>query len=76
MPTERICYNRREKKKRWNLIDYPKPENESVRLEALRRYRLMDTAPDQVYDDIVKVAAHICVVPMALITRLEEQRQR
>lgn len=75
VPAERICYNKREKQKRWTLIDYPKPENESARLEALRRYRLMDTAPEQVYDDIVKIAAHICEVPTVLITLLDEHRQ-
>lgn len=57
------------------MFDFPKPENESARLEALRRYRILDTSPEQVYDDVVKVAARICDVPTALITLLDEDRQ-
>lgn len=53
---------------------YPKPENESARLEALRRYEILDAAPEQFYDDAVAMANVICDVPMALVTFIEEER--
>ena len=54
------------------------PENltpEARRLEILRRYQILDTAPETEYDDIVRLAASICQVPIALLTFVEEGRQ-
>jgi PAS domain S-box-containing protein len=45
------------------------------RLAALDRYRMLDTGPETVFDDIVKVAAQICGVPMALISFVDDRRQ-
>lgn len=54
---------------------FPIPDNESSRLQALRDYGILDTMPEQVYEDIVKLASAICGTPMALITLLDEDRQ-
>jgi two-component system, sensor histidine kinase len=54
------------------------PENispEARRLEVLRRYQILDTAPETEYDDIVRLAANICQVPIALLTFVDESRQ-
>jgi len=51
------------------------PENEAERLEALRSYHVLDTAPEQTYDDLTTLAAHICRVPIALISLVDESRQ-
>ena len=42
----------------------PLPENEAARLEALRQYAILDTAPEQGFDDLVRVASILCGTPM------------
>jgi hypothetical protein len=32
---------------------------------ALRRYGILDTLPEQAFDDLTLLAAHICQVPVA-----------
>ena len=44
------------------------------RLAELRRLLVMDSTQDQAYDDLTRIAAEICSVPMALITLLDDQR--
>ncbi len=51
------------------------PPNESARLEALRRYRLLDTPPEEELDDLTRVAAALCGTPIALISLVDEHRQ-
>ena len=53
----------------------PIPDNEAQRLAALQEYRILDTAAEQAYDDIVALAAYLCDVPIALITLVDESRQ-
>ncbi|SEL53500.1 Signal transduction histidine kinase [Pseudoxanthomonas sp. GM95] len=48
---------------------------EQRRLEALRRYEILDTPPETVFDDITRIAAQLCGVPMALISLVETERQ-
>lgn len=51
------------------------PKNEQARLDALRRYEILDTQAEQAYDDITRLAAHIARVPIALISLVDEDRQ-
>lgn len=53
----------------------PIPANEARRLEALRRHRLLDTAPEREFDDFARLAALICDVPIALINLIDADRQ-
>ena len=51
------------------------PDNEARRLAALERYRVLDTSAEQIYDDIVRVAAGVCGAPIALISLIDQHRQ-
>jgi hypothetical protein len=53
----------------------PLPTNEAERLAALKEYHILDTGTEQSYDDITTLAAHICEVPIALISMVDEARQ-
>ena len=49
--------------------------SEAARLDALRRYQILDTAPELAFDDITKMAAFICGTPVALMTLVDDKRQ-
>jgi signal transduction histidine kinase/DNA-binding response OmpR family regulator len=51
------------------------PEDDKVRVEVLRRYHILDTAPEQAFDDIAALAAHSCQAPMAAVSFLDAERQ-
>jgi diguanylate cyclase (GGDEF)-like protein/PAS domain S-box-containing protein len=53
----------------------PLPRNEAERLAALRRYEILDTLPEQVFDDLTLLAAQICEAPIAVVSLIDEDRQ-
>lgn len=53
----------------------PLPHNEAERLAALYRYRILDTAAEAEFDDFTALAAHICEVPISLISLVDSGRQ-
>ena len=53
----------------------PLPSNESARLEALSQYKILDTAPEQAFDDLTRLAAQICETPIALVSLVDARRQ-
>ena len=53
----------------------PLPPNESERLAVLRRYAVLDTAPEPAFDELTRLAAQICAAPIALITLIDGTRQ-
>lgn len=52
----------------------PLPQGETSRLESLRDLGILDTSPEQVFDDIVRLAALMCDTPVAFIDFVDEQR--
>jgi PAS domain S-box-containing protein len=53
----------------------PTPRDEASRLAALARYEILDTAPEQEFDDLTKLAAHVCGTPLAQVTFVDRDRQ-
>ncbi|HEX2457224.1 MAG TPA: ATP-binding protein [Vicinamibacterales bacterium] len=49
--------------------------DEKARLATLRHYRILDTEPEQAFDDLTLLASHICATPIALITLVDADRQ-
>ena len=49
--------------------------HERARLEALESYKILDTLPDQDFDELALLAAHICCAPIALVTFIATNRQ-
>lgn len=49
--------------------------NEAERLKALHQYKILDTNPEQAFDDLTLIASQICGVPIALISLVDEDRQ-
>lgn len=50
-------------------------KNEAARLASLQRYAILDTEPEQAFDDFVLLASFICKAPIALISLVDENRQ-
>jgi anti-sigma regulatory factor (Ser/Thr protein kinase) len=49
--------------------------DESARLAALKKYRILDTDPERAFDDLTMLASHICGTPIALISLVDADRQ-
>ena len=50
-------------------------QNEKKRLKVLWQYEVLDTVPEEVFDDLTELAARICEAPIALISLVDEKRQ-
>jgi PAS domain S-box-containing protein len=57
------------------MIPAPPTPDEKERLEALRQTGLLDTLPEQVFDDLTALASTICEAPIALVSLVDESRQ-
>jgi len=50
-------------------------DTEVARLEALRQYQILDTEPEEAYDNLAQLAAFICGTPISLVNFIDENRQ-
>jgi GAF domain-containing protein len=53
----------------------PIPANETIRLKVLWQYDVLDTVPEEVFDDLAELAARICESPIGLISLVDKERQ-
>ncbi len=53
----------------------PLPSNEAARLDALDEYEILDSSTEQAFDELTRLAAHICGTPTALISLVDSDRQ-
>lgn len=53
----------------------PKPKNENERLAVLERLNILDTGPEQTFDEIVALASQICETPVSLVSLVDANRQ-
>lgn len=56
-------------------MNAPNPASEATRMEALNEYKVLDTLPEQAYDDIAYLASYICKTPVAMISLVDNHRQ-
>ncbi|HEX5805717.1 MAG TPA: diguanylate cyclase [Macromonas sp.] len=45
------------------------------RLEALRRYDVLDTPPERAFDDLAMLAGLVCEAPVAMVSLVDAERQ-
>ena len=48
--------------------------DETLRLQAIQQYEILDTPPDPSLDDITRLAANLCGTPVAAISIVDENR--
>jgi signal transduction histidine kinase/ActR/RegA family two-component response regulator len=57
------------------VIPVTRPEQELDRLRALQSYEILDTPSEQVFDEIVAIAADVCGTETAVISLIDDHRQ-
>lgn len=49
--------------------------NDAARVDALQKYAILDSEPEQAFDDLTLLASYVCRTPIALISLVDENRQ-
>ncbi len=58
-----------------SYVPAPRPANEEERLHALRELAILDSEPEEAYEDLARLASSLCGVPIGLISFLDNDRQ-
>jgi GAF domain-containing protein len=53
----------------------PLQTSDAERVAALEKYAILDTEPEQTFDDLTLLASFICKTPIAYISLIDEDRQ-
>jgi len=56
-------------------MDAVAPSQEAARVAALDRYAILDTEPEQSFDDLVILASYVCKTPIAMLSLVDDRRQ-
>lgn len=51
------------------------PDNEHLRLDALRRITILDTSAEERFDRITRMARNMFDVPISLVSLVDKDRQ-
>lgn len=51
------------------------PENETERLAELYEYQILDTMPEQDFNQLTELASSVCGKPIALVSLIDDKRQ-
>jgi GAF domain-containing protein len=57
-----------------SVLQLPLPENEVGRLETLKSFKILDTPPEQAFDELARLTSYICGTPIALIGFMDSDR--
>ena len=49
--------------------------DDAPRVRALQKYAILDSEPEQAFDDLTFLASYVCKTPIALISLIDEDRQ-
>lgn len=50
-------------------------QTRALRIQALESYAILDTPPEEAFDDIAKIASIVCATPVALVSFVDSSRQ-
>ncbi len=50
-------------------------KDDASRVAAVEKYAILDTDPEQTFDDLTHLASFICKTPMAMVSIVDEKRQ-
>ena len=53
----------------------PAPATDAARIAALQKYAILDTEPEQAFEDLTLLASYVCKTPIAAISLVDEDRQ-
>jgi GAF domain-containing protein len=53
----------------------PVPSDDAARVAALEKYAILDSEPEQAFDDLAKLASYICKTPIAMVSLIDGERQ-
>jgi hypothetical protein len=57
-----------------STLQLPLPENEVAQLETLKSFKILDTPPEQAFDDLACLTSYICGTPIALVGFMDSDR--